>query len=176
MRRYAKALLLMLVALLYAGTAAAHTMTAAGPTSAAPTDIITVDIVMDNEGANIYGYLTNVYFDPAVLSAVSGVQNLLGGEGSYGITENPDNWYAQGTWWAAAGPFNASVMTLVFHVMDVPATTYTDIVPVTYIFDAGLGTIVTATGVPLSIHVPEPTTTMLMGLGLLGILYAGRRR
>ena len=30
--------------------------------------------------------------------------------------------------------------------------------------------------IPLSIHVPEPTTTMLMGLGLLGILYAGRRR
>jgi hypothetical protein len=116
-----------------------------------------------------------------VLSTVSGVQNLLGGEGATGITENPDNWYVTATWWSASGPFNGSVATLVFHVMDVPGSTMTDIIPIadpmngSGVFDP-VGTIVAATSVPLSIHVPEPTTTMLMGLGLLGILYAGRRR
>ena len=181
MRRHAKALLLILVALLYAGTAGAYSFQATGPTEAAESDSITVNIVFDTEGATTYGYIVQAYFDPAVLSAVSGVQNALGGEGSMGMTENADNWYAQGTWWAAAGPFNGSMATLVFHVMSVTGSTITEISPIADpMFGSGVfdpvGTIVAATSIPLSIHVPEPTTTMLMGLGLLGILYAGRRR
>jgi hypothetical protein len=173
-----KALLLIFVALLYAGTAGAYSVTVTGPASAMPTDVITTDVVLDTEGEAMYGYLMRVYFNPAVLSVVSDTFHPLPISDSSSFYAYPDGWYITDIAFAGTGVVNQSIATLVFHVMDVPATTYADIVPVlTSLAGAGALEVAGITTInPLSIHVPEPTTTMLMGLGLLGILYAGRRR
>ena len=176
MRKYAKALLLVFVALLYAGSAAAVNVSVAGPMSANESDVINVDVVLDSQGEPIYGYLMNVYFDPAVLSSQGGTYHPLPLEAYGSLYAYPDNWYITATHWTGAAPLVQSVATLVFHVMNVTGSTYTDIVPVVTTMLGTGGLDVGASVTPLSIHVPEPTTTMLMGLGLLGILYAGRRR
>jgi hypothetical protein len=180
MRRYAKALLLMLVALLYAGTASAYVTEVTGPASAFSSDSITVDVVLDSEGDVNYGYLMNVFFDPAVLTQNGGAYHPIAGEnyGSLYLYPADSRWYITSTSFVAAPSVLQSISTLVFHVMDVPGSSDTVINPVvTTMLGAG-GFNVGSTVVPLSVHVtvPEPTTTMLMGLGLLGILYAGRRR
>lgn len=178
MRRYTKALLLILVALIYAGTAGASQVYVTGPAMAMPTDVITTDVVLDDQGDGVYGYLMRVYFEPAVLSVVDATFHPLPISDSSSFYAYPDGWYITDISFAVPVATNQSVATLVFHVMDVPATTYTDIIPVlTSLVITGGIDVASSTAVSgLSIHVPEPTTTMLMGLGLLGILYAGRRR
>jgi hypothetical protein len=202
MRRYTKALLLLLAALFYAGTASAVSIsvveTSAGTGidgSYYPTDIVTVDIVIDTEGTTIYGFTTMIEYDDTVLSAVSAVNNPVTGldPGYYSPYIYPNAYYpsAHAGWYLGGVAFGGvsgvlNVATLVFHVMDVPASSLADIVPTfddagfTQLFVLGPGGVqlenADVTRNALTIHVPEPTTTMLMGLGLFGILYAGRRR
>jgi len=182
MRRYTKALLLVFVALLYAGSANAYMVSVTGPTAAYESDTISVELMMDTEGAALYGYLMNVWYDPMVLSSTGGaVFHPLPGSDSSSFYAYPDGWYVTDIVFAGipAPGINSSLATLVFHVMNVAGSTTTDIVPVvtTLSGTGGANFSGVTTVVPLSIHVvPEPTTTMLMGLGLLGILYAGRRR
>ena len=177
MRKYAKALLLVFVALLYAGSASAYVTSVTGPSASVfPTDIVTVDVILDSQGEANYGYLMNVYFDPAVLSSVGGTYHPIAGEAYGSLYLYPDNWYITSTSWVASAPVLQSIATLVFHVMDVPGSTDTSITPVVTTMLGTGGLDVGSAVVPLALHVPEPTTTMLMGLGLLGILYAGRRR
>jgi hypothetical protein len=205
MRRYTKAMLLMLVALLYAGTAGAVSITisevgggSGGAGEYAPLDMLTVDVVLDPEGVLITGYTMMVEFDATVLSPFSatntppapwtpGFYSPYLYPNSYFPTAN-DGWYLGG---ATFTPTSAvvDIANLVFEVMDVPGSTYAGIAATLDDVVGGgaelfiLGPLgaklenMDVTRVPLSVHVvPEPTTTMLMGLGLLGILYAGRRR
>jgi len=178
MRKYTKALLLVLVALLYAGSANAYEVSVAGPDTAPESSVINVDVMLDTEGLEFYGYIMSVYYDPAVLSSQGGTYHPIAGESYGSLYAYPDNWYIASTSWVAQGPLAQSVATLVYHVMDVPSTTITEITPVVTSLMGFDGTDMSGSTaqIPLSIHVPEPTTTMLMGLGLLGILYAGRRR
>ena len=178
MRRYTKALLLVLVALLYAGSANAYMVSVTGPGSAAESDVINVDVMLDSEGQTMYGYIMQVYYDPMILSSQGGTFHEIAGSVYGSLYAYPDNWYISSTAWAAVGPVNQSIATLVFHVVNVPGSTLTEIAPVvgTLMGFDGSNMAGSTAVVPLSIHVPEPTTTMLMGLGLLGILYAGRRR
>jgi hypothetical protein len=201
MRRYTKAILLLFAALFYAGTASAvaiivdEVSTGSGVSgSYFPSDIVEVDILIDTESTTIYGYALMIEFSGSEISPVSAQNNPVTGvtPGVYSpylypnayYPTAPDGWYIGGVAFSGvSGVLN--VATLVFHVMNVPYTTYVDIVPHTT--DIGTELFVLAPGgvqleaadmgiVPLTIHVPEPTTTMLMGLGLFGILYAGRRR
>jgi hypothetical protein len=179
MRRYTKALLLVLVALLYAGSANAYSVEVTGPSGALESAIIDVDVVLDSEGQTLYGYVMQVYYDPMVLSSVGATYHPIAGESYGSVYAYPDNWYIQSTSFVAGGPLSQSIATLVFHVMNVAGSTDTNIVPVveTMMGWDGSNFASSTAQIPLSIHVvPEPTTTMLMGLGLLGILYAGRRR
>ena len=179
MRKYAKALLLVFVALLYAGSASAYVVEVTGPSgSVFPSDVITVDVILDTEGAGVSTYWFDVYFDPTMLSAADGTQHLLPASDSSSLYESSDYWYITDIVFAgiAAPGVNMSIATLVFHVLDVPGSGPTSIVPVVQALADNLGAPVVPTVIPLALHVPEPTTTMLMGLGLLGILYAGRRR
>jgi len=186
--RNMRAILMILAALLYAGTASAYSITvvdSAGGTSVMPTDILTADIVVDTQGDQIYGFTFLVEFDPGVLSPVGGTLNLPGTLSEYSsLYLYPSSWYILAA--GLSGPTAAGVYTianLVFHVMDVAPSTVTSIDPT---FNAPYSNFVVQVppvdvmgSVALngaSIHVPEPTTTMLMGLGLFGILYAGRRR
>jgi hypothetical protein len=184
MRRYTKALLLMLVALLYAGTAGAYSMSLdAAPGPYGPSDTLTVDVMLDSEGAQMYGFVVYVVQDPGVFSPNFGAsaRHGLPGEdgGSLYLYASGDAWYISSTVFAGVPSAAQSVATLVFHVISDPGTSVIDIN-----FDYGIyggfagegATDVTGQVVLTSLHVPEPTTTMLMGLGLLGILYAGRRR
>jgi hypothetical protein len=191
MRRYTKALLLMLVALLYAGTASAHVIsimeggdTVVSPLSAS--DMLTVDVMLDNEGAAFKAVAMYVNWDPALLSASAGasVKYAVPGEtgSSFYLYPSGDNWYmGSRNFSSPIGPVNQSLATLVFHVIQDVASTTELVIPS---FDFGpFGGFVSDTDANITgqvglvaLHVPEPTTTMLMGLGLLGILYAGRRR
>ena len=195
MRKYTKAILLMLVALFYAGTAGAVAINVIetsvppmGPGEYDPSDVLTVDIVIDTEGAPIYGFTMILDFDVPGLSPVGATLNPIAGidPGYYSPYMFPSYFYIGGVSWAGStGLLN--VATLVFHVMDVPASTLLSVTP--NLDDPGSTPglfILAAGGVQLenadvtrnalTIHVPEPTTTMLIGLGLFGILYAGRRR
>lgn len=188
--RYVRAILLMLVALAYAGTAGAYTIDVVGPSEAAPSDPITVDIMVDTEGNTWYGIQMYVTYDTAVLSSVSATMNYAPGMlpgypySSLYLYPGGGKFFIMQSVLAPAPAFNGSIATLVFHVMDVPASTNTVIDanftagPYGIMVGAGAtdvtGIVVITDG---NLHVvPEPTTTMLMGLGLLGILYAGRRR
>ena len=189
--RKMRIIVLAIVALVFAGTASAfpYTVTAVQTNvcsgvgdSCLPSDLVEVDIVVDTNGALTAGYTMTIGYDPGVLSLVSAVPIAPAGL--------PQEYWYPSTMllthmtWGAAVTVNAAVMNLVFHVMDVSASTITVVEPIMraaqaeIFLDGGFMTVpatqVTLTGA--SIHVPEPTTTMLMGLGLLGILYAGRRR
>jgi hypothetical protein len=182
-----KAILLSLVALLYAGTASAYSITAVGPVEANTSDIINVDIMVDTQGNPWYGILVYATWDLAVLSPVGGSLHLQPGAVP-GYPYSTLYMYPSGDMAAAmqqtlaaggAPAFNGSIATLVFHVMDVPSSTDTVLALDWGFFNAEVPPRDVTGETPLTglvIHVPEPTTTMLMGLGLIGILYAGRRR
>ena len=198
--RYMRAILLSLVALVYAGTAGAATIDVVGPTeSVNPTDVIEVDIIIDTQGLNWYGFQGYVNFDPAVLSPVGGIQHLAPGMtpgypysslylyGANYFVPGEQTWFTNQSNLVTGGApaFVGSVATLVFHVMPGAGLSSIDWTYNTgpyggslMMLIGGLPTDVSGStpATNLSIHVPEPTTTMLMGLGLFGILYAGRRR
>ena len=201
MRRYTKAILLMLVALFYAGTAGAVAVSVEEVSVGSvdgmylPTENVEVDIIIDTEGILIYGFTLGIQFDDTVLSPISAVNNpvtnltpgyyspYLYPSGLYPTA--PAAWYIGGSSGAGVSGL-LNVATLVFHVMDVPASTLGAITPSTEQLGFTEMFILAPAGVKLveadmtmnglTVHVPEPTTTMLIGLGLFGILYAGRRR
>lgn len=181
MRRYTKALLLVFVALLYAGSANAYIVSVTGPTSAAESDVITVDLMMDTEGAAIYGYLMNLWYDPAELSLASDTFHPLPGSDSSSFYAYPDGWYITDIVFAGIlGGVNTSLATLVFHVMNVAGSTAVDITPVltTLSGTGGANFSGLTTVVPLSIQVPEPATTALVlsAIGTLALLGTRRGR
>ena len=138
MRRYTKAVLLMLVALLYAGTAGAVSISivdVAPPPGGSynASDILTVDVIIDPEGLLISGYAMMVEYDASALSPVSAV-NTVGdwtpGAGTYSPYLYPNSYYpaANPGWYLAGATFTPTsavktVAQLVFHVMDVPGST-----------------------------------------------------
>jgi hypothetical protein len=196
-------MLLMLVALLYAGTAGAISISidevsvgSGGPGVYNSTDTLEVNVVIDPQGTLITGYTMMVEFDPTILSPVSATNTPPAPwfAGYYSPYLYPNSYFptAPSAWYIGGASFTptsavVAVANLVFHVMDVPGSTYTGIAATlddvpggTELFILGPAGVklenADVARVPLGIHVPEPTTTMLMGLGLLGILYAGRRR
>ena len=194
MRKNMRAILMILAALLYAGTASAYSITAVETSmgsgasgSYLPTDMVVVDIVVDSQPDPLYGFAFLVEFDPTVLSPVGGSLSLPGTLNEYSsLYLYPSSWYILGI--GLSGPVPAGTYTvanLVFHVMNVANSAMTSLTPS---FNAPYANfVVQQAGLPIdvmgsvalnsaTIHVPEPTTTMLMGLGLFGILYAGRRR
>jgi cysteine-rich repeat protein len=138
-------------------SADAYSVSIEGFESAAPGNILEVDIIMDSEDQTLYGYIMRVYFDPAVLSVVSGTYHPIAGEVYGSLYMYPDHWYVTMTSWVPAGPVNQSIATLVFHVMDVPTSTLTSIDPnvVTLIGHGGANHASTTTLVPLEIHVSD---------------------
>jgi hypothetical protein len=202
MRRFTKAILLILVALVYAGTAGAWTMSVGpgGTMSVLPSDVISLEVVVNSDGATSYGEEFYVVWDPTVLSPdpIGSTINVPTTGMAYGfayftyysyLTPGMGAMFISNTTLGTPVVQNDVIGTLVFHVMDVPTSTsavvqatFTDPVLTDYFLPIWLDG--AAVAVPVgsiatpgtTIHVPEPTTTMLMGLGLLGILYAGRRR
>ena len=184
MRRFTGVLVVLLAALLFAGTASAYQIdVTADKTEAGYTDVIEVDVTIDTTGTGDYGLWMTVNWDPTVLSFVSGT-NTPPVPAPYAVYWSVPQSAGVG-WmgylaWAPYAPSVSSLATLVFHVMDVDSSTITSITPaVTVWMGGGGGASVPQSDMVLNgadIHiVPEPTTTILMGLGLFGILYAGRR-
>ena len=201
MRQLTKTILLILVAVLYAGTAGAYTVSVVGDQAAETSDIISVDVTVNTDGSTAYSQAFYVTWDPAVLSpdvgsSVGYVPTAGMVYGSYYFTYYSYLTPGMGAMWIRNENLSAPIpqvdvllATLVFHVIDLPASVNTEIVAtfsdavltdywLPYFNDnnaVNVGGSVITPGA--TIHgVPEPTTTMLMGLGLLGILYAGRRR
>jgi len=138
-------------------SADAYSVSIEGLESAAPGNILEVDIILDSEDQTLYGYIMRVYFDPTMLSVVSGTYHPIAGEEYGSLYMNSDYWYLTMTSWAATGPVNQSVATLLFHVMDVPASTLTSIDPnvVTLMGYDGTNHASATTLVPLEVHVSD---------------------
>jgi cysteine-rich repeat protein len=138
-------------------SADAYSVSAVGLESPGAGSILEVDIILDTEDQTLYGYIIDIYFDPTVLSIVSGTYHPIEGEALSSLFMYPDHWYITMTSWGPTGPVNQSVATLVFHVMDVPASTMTSLDPnvVTLLGHDGTDQSSTTTVVPLEIHVSD---------------------
>ena len=185
--RYTKAILLSLFVLVYAGMAGAATMTAVQSNdcsgingSCYPSESVIVDIMFDSEGALFKSVAMYVDFDPGLSPVSQTVNPIPGIDFVASPWLYPNSFYFGQTSFGGLIVPATSIATLVFHVMDVPNSTILVVSPnLDYgAFGAYLQELPGGQPVftDLAIHVPEPTTTMLMGLGLFGILYAGRRR
>ncbi len=171
-------------------TASAYSVYVDGPSSASPGNVIEFDVILDSEGQTLYGYVMRVYFNPAVLSPdeyTSERHPLVPGPITY-IYPNPSfelhasYWYIED--FTPVVPImtdDVSIATLVFHVMDVPWSYFTNIYPSVELLVDGSGFDVSHSARELGTYVhivPEPMSPLLLasGAGLLILLGRLRRR
>lgn len=184
--------LLVLATLVWAGTASAASISVVNaPAEAAPSDLVTVDVVMDGTGVTA---IASMFFHVNWTANVSLVSRTYaaGLPGvfwstlpGHGTVDANGLYTAQYDVTDTGGVFapGTPIVSMVFHVVEPGAGTAV-ITPLFATGDAiGGGA---ADGYPdlttsftlnsATIITPEPTTAVLLGLGLFGIAYAGRRR
>jgi hypothetical protein len=188
--------MLVLAALVWAGTASAASITAidrGGPESSViyfPSDTVTVDIVMDGSDVSAIAsmffhvdFTDNLSLGPVTFFLPPAVYwGEFAGNGTVdekGLFISLVDLTDQGM----VIPPGQLIATMVFHVIEAgPGQAVVS--PWFATGDAIGGSIndgfpnLTAsfTTHAATIHTPEPTTAILLGLGMVGIAYAGRRR
>ncbi len=203
MRRPASAFLVILVVLLYCGTAGAYTASVVnGPEDhVSASDYFSVDVHLDSEGATNYWQDFYITWDPTVLwpDVLSSVVNVpqpgmsyhyyLWSYFSYLTPGMGAMFLSQGTFSSPPPTTDHILATLVFHAMDVPTTTTTeivasfdDVVPTDW-YEPGwidgsgqpvpIGSI---TLNPAIIQVPEPASLLVLASGVGLLVFLGRLR
>lgn len=186
MLRLAKSLLPMLAALLYAGTAGAYSISVIPQAeNYAESDTLTVDIWVDSGGYQAYGWAFWVLQDPAYLSPDASASHLNPDlpqpTGTLYLYPGGGAWYIHQSGYEGQPNVDESIATLVYHVIqDLPSSYLIDLTfnygGYNGYFVGEGGANVTGLVVLTGLHIPEPTTTILLGLGFFGILYASRRQ